>query len=509
MTARSQLLKFLPFARPLSQHDLRSEVCVLGGGPAGSAVARRLAQLGHSVIVVEKAAFPRQHVGESIPGSVLPLLEVLGLRERLEAAGFLRPHGAIVRWGSEVDRTRGFGEAGFQVERGRFDQILLESAVECGVMRLQPARVLELRQHKSGWMVRVSVDGRTLQIDADFLVDATGRANLPGGKRLRRSAPMLALWAYWRYAGAMGDETRVEAGPTEWFWGAPLPDGSCNATVFIDPVRYRDAVRKYGGLNAFYESLLHRSALLQPYLLGTRRGTVRVCDATCYTAEEMVGPHSIKVGEAAFAIDPLSSQGVQTAIGTALHAAAVVHTILRRPGDTRIAMKFYTLRQAEASDMHAKSAAALYAQAADFYGTAFWLRSINIGNEMSTNNPMRATPAILPSPETRVQISPAVRIEPVPCVQSDYIVEMTGLVHSQSGHSIAFVGDMAVGPLLAELQEPLAGRDLVRRWSRKMAPEVAFKVFAQLWESGILCAASRQSELIPREGVDLRLPSAF
>jgi flavin-dependent dehydrogenase len=70
---------------------VEAEVCVLGGGPGGSSAARKLALLGHRVVVVERAAFPRAHIGESLPASVLPLLDVLGVRERVERAGFLRP----------------------------------------------------------------------------------------------------------------------------------------------------------------------------------------------------------------------------------------------------------------------------------------------------------------------------------------------------------------------------------------------------------------------------------
>jgi flavin-dependent dehydrogenase len=42
---------------------LKVEVCVIGGGPAGSTLARRLALLGHEVCLVEWLAFPRWHIG--------------------------------------------------------------------------------------------------------------------------------------------------------------------------------------------------------------------------------------------------------------------------------------------------------------------------------------------------------------------------------------------------------------------------------------------------------------
>ena len=75
----------------------RADVCVIGGGPAGASLARRAAMLGHSVVVIEKAPFPRPQIGESLTGAVLPLLDVLAMRDQVESAGFYRQR-ALKRW---------------------------------------------------------------------------------------------------------------------------------------------------------------------------------------------------------------------------------------------------------------------------------------------------------------------------------------------------------------------------------------------------------------------------
>jgi NADPH-dependent glutamate synthase beta subunit-like oxidoreductase len=66
-----------------------ADVCVIGGGPAGSTIAHRLASLGHEVCLVERDAAPRPHIAASLPATILPLLEVIGVRERVEGEGFL------------------------------------------------------------------------------------------------------------------------------------------------------------------------------------------------------------------------------------------------------------------------------------------------------------------------------------------------------------------------------------------------------------------------------------
>jgi flavin-dependent dehydrogenase len=294
---------------------IRAAVCVLGGGPAGSAIALRLAQLGHAAVLVEKSLFPRAHIGESLAPDILAILETLGIRGEVEARGFLRPDAAIVRWCGESAIRPASGDRGFQVDRASFDLLLL--------------RALE-RTSDGGWLVH----GRNESIETHYLVDATGRSGRLGGRKQRVAAPTLALYAYWRETVLHGPETRVEAGESEWYWGAPLPDGFFNATVFVNPSR---CARGHADL---YGRLLRRSALLQGCLNGRRITEVKCCDATSYCDEDPVADNLVKAGEASFSIDPLSSQGVRSAMGSALHGALVLNTMIRRPESAPAAAAF-------------------------------------------------------------------------------------------------------------------------------------------------------------------------
>ena len=63
--------------------ELRTEVCVIGGGPAGATIARRLALPGHEVCLLEREIFPRAHIGKSLAPGILALLDFLGIREQI------------------------------------------------------------------------------------------------------------------------------------------------------------------------------------------------------------------------------------------------------------------------------------------------------------------------------------------------------------------------------------------------------------------------------------------
>ena len=74
-------------------------------------------------------------------------------------------------------------------------------------------------------------------------------------------------------------------------------------------------------------------------------GSVAARDATPNVSRDPVGHDYIRVGEASIAIDPLSSQGIQTALLSAVQGSAAVHTILTAGYDPLPAVEFYRERQ--------------------------------------------------------------------------------------------------------------------------------------------------------------------
>src|SRR5579859_1881994 len=115
------------------------DVVVIGGGPAGSTAATLLARRGYKVIALEKAHHPRFHIGESLLPMNLPVLERLGVMEKVRELGVLKPGADF-----EADNERGYSTFAFaraignspphsfQVWRQDFDKMLYDHARGCG-----------------------------------------------------------------------------------------------------------------------------------------------------------------------------------------------------------------------------------------------------------------------------------------------------------------------------------------------------------------------------------------
>jgi flavin-dependent dehydrogenase len=472
--------------------ELNCDACVIGGGPAGAAMARRLATLGHAVILLEKARFPRRHIGESVTPAVLPLFEILGIREIVEHAGFLRPGGALVRWTSgDTQYREARGDAGFQVERERFDSLLLDAARSAGANVLQPCRLLAWEQSPdSSWKLRVRTDSGGVAVRARILADATGRTSITGGRKQATSPATLALSGYWRGVPSPGVETRIEAGTSEWYWGAPLANGEFNATVFIDPERYRAGTLKSGSQEAFYAELLGNSVLLRDCLNGRLVSGPRACDSTCYADDEPVTNGSIRTGEAAFTIDPLSSQGILTAMGSALHAATVVHTIFRRPQDTAMALEFYRNRVQSSVRLHHRAAGDFYAQAAARFAADFWQDRALPKTDARGAEAMNAP---LPGWGDLVALSPAVRIGSVPVVSGSLITTGQGVFAPGLEEPAVFLNGVPFAPLMSVLDEPRTMRELILRWEFFLPRGAAVDVFRWAFGKGIVVRSSSGS----------------
>src|SRR5258706_6382696 len=123
----------------MNRGDLR-DVVVIGAGPGGASTAGFLARAGVDVLVLEKLDFPRFRIGESLLPFQLPLLERLGVLEKVQRANFkVKPGATFLAEESGGRRTVNFVHGwdekhsfSYQVPRAEFDALMLDHARESG-----------------------------------------------------------------------------------------------------------------------------------------------------------------------------------------------------------------------------------------------------------------------------------------------------------------------------------------------------------------------------------------
>ena len=335
---------------------IECDAIVVGGGPAGSTAAAFLAKAGHSVVLVERDRFPRYHIGESLlPSTTLGILGKLGLTERLDAEGFPRKQGGTFVWGGrkepwsfkfyrtapEDERLAGGAEFlhSYQVERSRFDQILLERAEELGATVHQEARLTSLdgvdNEVKAA---RISTkDGAELELLAPFVVDGSGRNSpvrtLFGERHYDPLFKNVAIFRYYDDGGRLpGDlagnvlSVSIEGG---WFWYIPLANGLTSVGVVVARTTY-DEVRDKTDPTALFELMVSRAPaiteLLQDAKPCDRAPYDRVRTDADYSYIHSTFTHNgvFLAGDSACFIDPIFSSGVHLASYAGFLAADLI-----------------------------------------------------------------------------------------------------------------------------------------------------------------------------------------
>ena len=470
---------------PNSDRNSSPEVCVLGGGPAGAATALRLAQLGHRVCLVERGTAVHVPAGESMPPSLWPVLGLLGLRARVAAAGFLPAPPARVCWPglpavahgmAPPPGARSGAPGGLQVDRAHFDAVLLQAAADAGVVIVRDsAREPDPTAH--GWRVHVR-QGHA--IDVPVVVDARGRRGAP------TAAYTVALVATWQGGAAAADtQTVVEAGAQGWAWTAPLGDGRTVVAVFLDASHC--AGLRAVGRQALYGQQLQALPSVWAQLQGAQAGPVAAADATPRTVDDAAPqPGLLRVGEAAFSLDPLSSQGVPAALRSAWQAAACVHTALRRPEQAALAWQFHRQQSRRAAQRHARLAAPYYTTAAQAaaHGDAdtFW-RS-------------RAQADAAPVPPPWPPLQAAIGLHPqadwldTPVLEGDWVVPRPALHHPQLETPLAYLAGRPAADWLQALQGAPRLHVLLDRWHQAFGADRTEAVWPLLWRQGVLQARS-------------------
>lgn len=301
------------------------DAVILGGGPAGCAAAISLRQLRPSlkIAMVEATDFAEWRVGETLAPAAHELLRGLGCWEQFCEENFVESFGTCAAWGSNRLHENDFlfsGRGnGWHLDRNRFDAMLCRAAVEAGVQVLKAARFQDTQASSCGrkWFLTLTQNGKTQNLHARFVIDATGRraafATRQGAKQqVMDNLVGVAMMFQLPENAALDSRTLVEAQPDGWWYLSLLPEGKAVVAWMSDA----DLIRRdnLSNTDSFLPHLSRSSFTWNRVTTAKPQGAVRLWAAQSQCLNSLCGENWVATGDAAATFDPLSSAGILKAL---------------------------------------------------------------------------------------------------------------------------------------------------------------------------------------------------
>jgi len=377
--------------------EIQADVVIVGGGPAGSTTGcllkKYMPEL--NVLILEKAKFPRDHVGESQLPMIGRVLKEMGCWEKCEQADFPIKVGATYRWGNsdelwdfnfvDPNAVESLARPGsyegprvstaWQVDRAKYDEILLDHAQECGCEVRQQTQVIstvldDQNPDSIDHLVVRDDSGDEYAVKGRHYVDASGGIGvLRKALNIKVDSPAalknVAFWDYWENAewavkiGVGGTRVQVLSIGAGWLWFIPL--GPTRTSIgFVCPASF------YAKAGKSQEELYQWAIEQEPRVReltknATQRGDVEGTKDWSFLADRLAGENWLLAGESAGFADPILAGGMMLTQTGARHAAYTILELERGEHDSKWLKEHYDQTQKRRISQHIRFADFWYA----------------------------------------------------------------------------------------------------------------------------------------------------
>lgn len=361
------------------------DVGIIGGGPGGSSAASYLAKAGVKCVLLEREVMPRQHVGESLVPATTRVLTEIGFVDEMDRSGFVRKYGAV--WTAatsgihKVDfegsgdtprdvKIRQFRKADgvqsdfqtpiqfaereqpgvdrdytWHVDRGKFDQLLLQHAKKLGANVYEGCQAQEVDFSEREFpKITFKPGKRSLRVKC--VIDASGRYTLLGNQLgLKVNDPLFNQYALhtWfehydrrRFANrrsmgeAVEDYIFIHFLPVSntWVWQIPIT----NSVTSIGVVTQKQHFAKSRGSREefFWSTLASRPDLYNALKQAAQLRPLKEEGDYSYAMKQICGDGFVMIGDAARFVDPIFSSGVSIAMNSARLATRSIISTLQK-----------------------------------------------------------------------------------------------------------------------------------------------------------------------------------
>jgi flavin-dependent dehydrogenase len=325
----------------------KPDIVIIGGGPAGSTAAAFLAMKGRDVVLVEKEAHPRFHIGESLLPRNLDIFERLGVLDQVRNIGVHKPGARFVSdrtgrvsafpFSNALNRDRTHA---WQVKRAELDALLFANARKHGAAAFEETRVTEVHLGKDGQRAVVkarTASGEAMEWHPRYILDASGRdtfmASRTNAKVSNKYNNTAAMYAH--FTGVAWEESDlpgyigIHLAEDGWFWMIPLQGGITSIGFVGNQSAWK------GRTGTPQEVFVSRIASSPSIALRTANAAmVSEVFSTAnysYRARRGNGEGFLMIGDAYGFVDPMFSTGVLMAMTAGELGAKAANTWLDHP----------------------------------------------------------------------------------------------------------------------------------------------------------------------------------
>ncbi len=298
------------------------DVVVVGAGPGGSAAAHFLSAQGLDVLLLDRAAFPRDKTcGDGLTPRALRVLDSMGLLHDIAQQACAVDRYEIVAPNGRTTSAAITGDYGAMViPRLRLDQVILSRAMSSGATFEPGVTVSRVLPTADGARVEV-VGGRTF--NTRLAIIATGAAtNVLRQSRILQRQPraMLAARAY--FDGLRRDlpasfQLRFDGVPSPGY-GWVFPTSARSANIGIGFLPHQRSATTTQAFERFTRNRAVSNLLEGARQTGPLKGYPIRVD---FLRAPTFAPNTLLVGEAAGLVNPLTGEGIDYALECGMLAA--------------------------------------------------------------------------------------------------------------------------------------------------------------------------------------------